>query len=68
MALRLRPKHRAWQRPSVAHAAGRALETAAGRLADRIQRMGEYRDTLVRKEEGWRIARREGRLVLHTGV
>ncbi len=49
--------------------AGDALqrESAAGRPADAIQRVGEYRDTLVRTNEGWRIARREGRLVLHAG-
>lgn len=42
-------------------------ESAAGRLADDCQRMGEYRDTFLRTGEGWRIGRREGRLVFHTG-
>lgn len=40
--------------------------TAAGWPADGVQRVGEYRDTFVRKREGWRIERREGRLVFHT--
>ncbi len=40
-------------------------ETPAGRPADSIQRVGEYRDTFVRTEEGWRISRREGRLIFH---
>jgi ketosteroid isomerase-like protein len=40
--------------------------TRAGRPADGVQRVGEYRDTLVRIAEGWRISRREGRLVFHT--
>lgn len=41
-------------------------ESAAGRPADRVQRIGEYRDAFARTEEGWRISRREGRLVLYT--
>lgn len=40
--------------------------TAAGRPADAVQRIGEYRDTFVHTHEGWRISRREGRLVLYT--
>lgn len=43
-------------------------QSAAGRLADGTQRVGEYRDTLVRTAEGWRIGRREGRLVLRTDL
>ena len=39
-------------------------ETAGGRPADGVQRVGEYRDTFVRAAAGWLIARREGRLVL----
>ncbi len=38
-------------------------ESVEGRPSDGVQRVGEYRDALVRTEEGWRIARREGRLV-----
>lgn len=38
-----------------------------GRPADGVQRVGEYRDTFVRTPAGWRIGRREGRLVLRTG-
>jgi ketosteroid isomerase-like protein len=38
-------------------------ESAAGRRADDVQRVGEYRDTFVRTGEGWRISRREGRLI-----
>ncbi|MGH8150451.1 MAG: nuclear transport factor 2 family protein [Steroidobacteraceae bacterium] len=38
-------------------------ESVAGRPADGVQRVGEYRDTFVRTEDGWRIGRREGRLV-----
>ncbi len=41
-------------------------ESPAGRPADDVQRVGEYRDTFVRTQEGWRISRREGRLSLHT--
>jgi ketosteroid isomerase-like protein len=40
-------------------------DSAAGRPADGTQRVGEYRDTLVRTVEGWRIGRREGRLTFH---
>jgi uncharacterized protein (TIGR02246 family) len=42
-------------------------QSAAGRPADGIQRVGEYRDAFVRTDEGWLIGRREGRLILHTG-
>ena len=41
-------------------------EAVDGRAADDVQRVGEYRDELVRTSAGWRIARRAGRLVLHT--
>lgn len=41
-------------------------EDAGGRPADGVQRIGEYRDTFARTPEGWRIGRREGRLVFHT--
>ncbi len=36
---------------------------AGGRPAEVSQRVGEYRDAFVRTAEGWRIGRREGRLV-----
>lgn len=39
-------------------------DQAGGRPADPIQRMGEYRDQYVRTGEGWRIARRDGKLVM----
>jgi uncharacterized protein (TIGR02246 family) len=42
-------------------------ETSGSRPADRTQRVGEYRDTFVLTGDGWRISRREGRLVFHTG-
>ncbi|MGH8220847.1 MAG: nuclear transport factor 2 family protein [Steroidobacteraceae bacterium] len=42
-------------------------EAADGRPADGVKRVGEYRDTFVRTAVGWRIGRREGRLVFHTG-
>jgi 3-phenylpropionate/cinnamic acid dioxygenase small subunit len=42
-------------------------EAVLGRAADGVQRLGEYRDTFVRTSAGWRIGRREGRLVFHTG-
>lgn len=42
-------------------------EIAGSRPADGVQRVGEYRDAFVRTPAGWRIGRREGRLVLHTG-
>jgi uncharacterized protein (TIGR02246 family) len=38
-----------------------------GHRADEVQRLGEYHDLYVRTAEGWRIARRSGRLILHTG-
>lgn len=38
-------------------------EAAGGRQADSVQRIGEYRDAFVRTGNGWRIGRREGRLV-----
>ena len=41
-------------------------EAVDGRAADGVQRIGEYRDELVHTSAGWRIARRAGRLVLHT--
>ncbi|MGH8260486.1 MAG: nuclear transport factor 2 family protein [Steroidobacteraceae bacterium] len=41
-------------------------ETPSGRPADRIQRIGEYRDTFVLSQGGWRISRREGRLIFHS--
>lgn len=45
--------------------AGRAEESArgAGRPAVGGQKVGEYHDTFVLTPEGWRIGRREGRLV-----
>lgn len=39
---------------------------AGSRPADGVQRIGEYRDSFLRVQAGWRIARREGRLVFHT--
>ncbi len=42
-------------------------DAAGSRPADGVQRVGEYRDTFVRTSAGWRIGRREGRLVFHTG-
>lgn len=42
-------------------------ETTGSRPADRVQRVGEYRDVFVRTPAGWRIGRREGRLIFHTG-
>jgi SnoaL-like domain len=38
-------------------------ESVAGRQADGVHRVGEYRDTFVQTGEGWCISRREGRLV-----
>jgi uncharacterized protein (TIGR02246 family) len=38
-------------------------DSAAGRPADGVQRVGEYHDTFVRTEDDWRISRREGRLI-----
>jgi len=40
---------------------------AGGRQADPVQRLGEYRDEYVRTDEGWRIARREGKAVMLIG-
>jgi uncharacterized protein (TIGR02246 family) len=40
---------------------------SAGRPADAVQRLGEYRDSFELTAEGWRIARRVGKLILHTG-
>jgi hypothetical protein len=37
-----------------------------GRAAASPQRVGEYEDLLVRRSEGWRIAKRQGRLVFYT--
>ena len=42
-------------------------ESIGSRPADGVQRVGEYRDIFMRAPGGWLIARREGRLVLHTG-
>jgi ketosteroid isomerase-like protein len=42
-------------------------ESSAGRPADCIQRVGEYRDRFVQTPEGWRIALRVGKLILHAG-
>ncbi len=39
-------------------------ESRAGRPADSIQRVGEYRDRFVRTAEGWKIALRVGKLIL----
>jgi len=39
----------------------------AGHRADETQRVGEYHDVYVRTGDGWRIARRAGKLILHTG-
>ncbi len=41
-------------------------EAVDGRPADGVQRIGEYRDEFVRTPDGWRITRREGRLVFRT--
>jgi ketosteroid isomerase-like protein len=38
-----------------------------GRPADSIQRMGEYHDQYVRTAEGWKIARRDGKVVMVMG-
>ncbi len=38
-------------------------EAKAARPADSTQRIGEYRDRLVRTAEGWKIARRVGKLI-----
>jgi ketosteroid isomerase-like protein len=38
-----------------------------GHLSDPPQRIGEYHDTFSRTAEGWRIARRAGRLLMYTG-
>jgi 3-phenylpropionate/cinnamic acid dioxygenase small subunit len=37
-----------------------------GHRADAVQRIGEYHDVYVRTSEGWRIARRTGKLILYT--
>ena len=42
-------------------------ETPKGRPADGLQQVGEIDDELVMTTEGWRIARRDARFVLHTG-
>lgn len=39
-----------------------------GLAADSTQRVGEYRDIFAHTSEGWRIARRTGRLILYTGA
>lgn len=41
-----------------------APEQAGGRPADSTQRLGEYLDSYVRTAEGWRIARRDGKVVM----
>jgi ketosteroid isomerase-like protein len=41
-------------------------QTAAGRPADAVQRIGEYHDEFLRTSGGWRISRRVGKLILHT--
>lgn len=38
-------------------------ERAAGRPSDAVQRVGEYRDSFVSTSDGWRLSRREGRLI-----
>jgi len=59
------------------HAAGRCYlllysgdasqpESGAGRRAEAVQRVGEYRDRFVRTAAGWRISRREGRLIFQS--
>jgi hypothetical protein len=41
-----------------------APEQVGGRPADKTQRVGEYRDEYVRTAEGWKIARRDGKVVM----
>ncbi|MGH8228433.1 MAG: nuclear transport factor 2 family protein [Steroidobacteraceae bacterium] len=41
---------------------------AGGRPAEPPQRIGEYHDELTLTAQGWRIRRREGRLVLYAGL
>lgn len=41
-------------------------EQAMGGPADSLQRLGEYTDDYVRTDEGWKIARRVGIVVMHT--
>ena len=48
-------------------AATSAPEAVGGRPADSNQRLGEYRDKYVRTAEGWRIARRDGKVVMYMG-
>jgi uncharacterized protein (TIGR02246 family) len=36
-----------------------------GRAADAAQQLGEFVDTLIHTPQGWRIARREARFMLH---
>lgn len=42
-------------------------ETPKGRPADAAQQVGEIDDELVSTPEGWRIARRAARFILHAG-
>lgn len=42
-------------------------EKAMGGPADPVQRIGEYSDEYVRTDQGWRIARRVGVIVMHMG-
>jgi uncharacterized protein (TIGR02246 family) len=39
-------------------------EQVGGRPADPTQRLGQYLDKYVRTPEGWRIARRDGKVVM----
>jgi ketosteroid isomerase-like protein len=39
---------------------------AGGWLAETPQRIGEYQDSFVHTSKGWQIARRTGRLLMHT--
>lgn len=39
-------------------------DQVGGRPADPTQRLGEYLDQYVRTPEGWRIARRDGKVVM----
>ncbi len=45
---------------------GSVPETPEGRKAAEKQRIGVYRDRYVRTPDGWRIAERRGRGLLHT--
>jgi ketosteroid isomerase-like protein len=45
-------------------ASSSAPEQVGGRPADSTQRLGEYLDRYARTPEGWRIARRDGKVVM----